>query len=172
MPVIVCTPSAKNRQAVILSFCCLATALLFYLFAGYLAFRGGVLKAVIQILALAVGAVGIHLLIRWGMTAYRYELHDDNLVVLRIVGKKEMMVCNLTLKTAVGLYPKKDYAALPEPKPKIDHSVNYVCSFLSEEPVYYLYRDADVTAMIVFEPDDAFCAEMRRRMTTTMPYED
>ena len=166
------TPNVKNKQAEVLSLCCFAAALLFYLFAGYLGARGGVTKALIQILALAIGAAGIHLLVRWGMTSYRYELHEDNLVVVRIVGKKELMVCNLTLKTALGLYPKAVWDALPEPRPKVDSAVNYVCSFLSENPVRYLYRDADRNNVIIFEPDDAFFAEMRARMTLGTPYED
>lgn len=166
------TPTAKNRQATILSLSTLAASLLLYVFSGLLGARGGITKAAVQILAIGLAAFGIYMLVRWKLTSYRYELHDDNLVVVRIVGKKEIMVCNLTLRTAIALFPKKELTERVKTVGKIDRIVNYVCSFEEEDPTCYLFRDADTAAMIVFEPDDAFCGEMQARMTTKTPYSD
>lgn len=163
MPNVVYTPPKNNRQAGIFSVIAMAAAFFLYACSGLITD----MRYIPQLCALAIAAVGIQMMTRWCLTSYRYELHDDNLVVVKCVGKREMMVCNLTLRTGVGIFPQKDEAALSSVCDRFDRSYNYVVSFQPESVFVYVFRDADMTCRILLEPDERFLSELRARIALT-----
>ncbi len=162
------TPKPQNNQAGPMGAAMIGAALLLFCVATFIQ-RG---HASLQILGLLLGTLGIYTVTRYTLTSFRYELHENNLVVVKIVGKREMTVCDLTLKTARGIFPKTDAEAIREAAPRISESHNYTCTMMTDNTYVYVYTDADRYCTLHLEPDDAFLSEMKARMTISSPYDE
>lgn len=108
---------------------------------------------------------GIQFLIRFGMTAYHYELQDDNFIVVKTVGRRSTIVCNLTLKTALGIVSGDKVSSIPQNFGHISQKYNYCQNMFSKNSYYYLFEFNGKNGMIKFEPDDAFLEEFKQRMS-------
>lgn len=92
-------PPKTNRAGEITAIFLLAFSMICYGFTfSSIPFRG-----IIMFLFFVSLVFGIQFLIRFGMTSYHYELQDDNFLVVKTVGRRSTAVCNLTLKTALGV---------------------------------------------------------------------
>ena len=137
---------------------------------------GGMVKAFLQFFAAGIGVFGLYLLIRWNLTVFIYELTDDCLRIYRKTGKKELCVCDLTLQTGLSLVRKdillallKDPAGTPLEGKKQGNTLNYLNRFGEENPLCYLYADADTANVLILDYDTALEKELIRRIEAVSP---
>ncbi len=154
------TPKRDNRMTVVFAIGFLVTAALLYFYANKLPIQ----PYILQLAAVLLAALGIHMVIRWQITSFRYELHDTNLVVVKCMQKRECMVCDLTLSTYVGLFEETEKEARFSVAPRLAHVYNYTVNFQPTRQMTYVFSDADTHCAILFEPDEAFLTELRARI--------
>ena len=154
------TPKRDNRMTILFAVGFLITAALLYFCAGKLPIQ----PYIMQLAAVLLAALGIHMVIRWQVTSFRYELHDTNLVVVKCMQKRECMVCDLTLSTYVGLFEESEREARFAVAPRLAHVYNYTVNFQPKRQITYVFSDADTHCALLLEPDDAFLSEMKMRI--------
>lgn len=162
------TPKKHNHEAGTFAVIAMACALLLYALSGLFMEQ----PVIPQLCAFVIGAVGIYMIVRYCMTDYRYELREDNLLVIKKVGKTETMICNLTLKTSCGIFLLEDEAGQHSVFETVDKTYNYTVNFRHDQVYVYLFRDADFRCRILLEADEAFMAELKNRCGKGGPYED
>ena len=154
----ICKPERNVSQAKILLFsCAVVTALLF------------LISTVIPVYSSLVSTLGIVALIfsiwinyRYTLTEFEYCVGNGDFSVVRIVGNRREIVCNVALETAVGIFEKRDYDHLPsKDKALIKYSL---CQNIKPNSYVFLCNFNGKRAMIEFEPNNEFVAVFKKEI--------
>ena len=98
------------------------------------------------------------------MTDFEYAVSGGNFTIVKILGNKRQMVCNVALETAICLIEKRDYDHLPSSeKAIIKYSLN---QNIKAKSYVFLCDFNGKRAMIEFEPNDAFVSIMKSEIAT------
>ena len=175
MPPFRYNPPERGRLASLPVFCVLILSVALYAASG-LIHTGGMTKPLLQLTAIGIAAAGLYFLIRWNLTAFRYELTEDCLRVFRLSGKQELCVCDLTLQTGLCLIRKEQFlaarktgASFSETDLKRGTIQNYGNRFGEDNPLCYLYADADTECVLVLDYDPELEREITRRAQLASP---
>lgn len=156
----ICKPERSVFQTkVLISVCVVVTAALFLastLIEQY--------SSLFQLSGFASMMISILLCVRYPMTEFEYAVSGGNFTIVKILGNKRQMVCNVALETAICLIEKRDYDHLPSSeKAIIKYSLN---QNIKAKSYVFLCDFNGKRAMIEFEPNDAFVSIMKSEIAT------
>ncbi|MCQ2435950.1 MAG: hypothetical protein MJ101_03495 [Clostridia bacterium] len=123
---------------------------------------------VAQIVALAVFSLALWTVVRFVMPRYEYELTDTELTVRRITGTRcETLGCmTLTAGIAIVKSPAtaEEKAAFVSTFGKTDNRFNF-CANIRADQYVYVTEFASKRIEVLLECDEAFAAEIRKRIS-------
>ncbi len=106
--------------------------------------------------------VTLMLVLRYVMSEYEYSVDGESFTVTRVMGKKRTDMCCISLSTAIELYKKQDYAALPKAEKAITkYSLN---QNIKADSYVFLCEFNGRRTMVEFEPNEAFAGIMREQI--------
>lgn len=118
-----------------------------------------------QLVSLLFTAVSFELLNRYYLTTYMYELTDEDFIIRKSTGQKVRTVCNLSLKTLLGIEKqaktKQERAALAERYGKERILYHYTQSLAPKNAYSLFFEFNGKTAEIVFEPNDEMVCRLQ-----------
>jgi hypothetical protein len=96
------------------------------------------------------------------LTEFEYAVGGGDFNIIKIVGNKRQVICNVALETAVCLIEKRDYDHLPSSeKAIIKYSLN---QNMKANSYVFLCDFNGKRAMIEFEPNEAFVSIMKNEI--------
>ena len=150
-----CKPEINVTQMRLIVFIGLISSIGAYIAGSALETYGGYLK----LLGFVFLCVFLMLLIRHVLSEYEYSVDGENFTVTRFTGKRSTVVCCLNLSTAIEVYKKSDYAALPkQEKAILKYSLN---QNIKADSYVFLCEFNGKRAMVEFEPNEIFVKIMR-----------
>ena len=123
------------------------------------------LRPFLQAAAVILFVVGLQFLIRFSMTEFIYELQEDNLLVHKKVGRRQTTFCDLTLRLAKEVLEKPSQGSFEKKHGKMTRIYNCCTNFMPKHAHIFIFTFADKPSALIFEPNDAFLSEMKRRIT-------
>ena len=147
------TPQTKPRTAFLFSASCAASGMILYALSSYIAHA----FTLLPILSLALIAIGIWFLYRFGLLSYRYEIRDHVLCVHRRLFRTERTVYTLSLHMAFAAVDADDTTT----RKRIGKAYrvhNFLSVWPSEQAVVIYYRDAGRLCAVMLENNPAFTA--------------
>ncbi|MCI8388302.1 MAG: hypothetical protein HFE63_07565 [Clostridiales bacterium] len=125
--------------------------------------------AFIQLAAIVIAVVGIQIFVRYSLSEFRYILEDDDdgdtsLLIYKRQGAREMKVCHVSLGKTVAVFKLNSMPDFQKKYGTTSNRFNY-CQNMGKDNMYVLiFRDGEKLIEVRFEPDEAFAAEMQKRM--------
>ena len=114
--------------------------------------------SVVQAVSFAFFAFSIYIITRYVLTSYYYEIDGENFRIVKITGKKNEPMCNISLRTKGEVKSPKD-----KRKPtRIRY--DYTRNFMPNDKYIYCFIWNGRDAEIVFEPSADFVAFMNARI--------
>ena len=111
-------------------------------------------NAVVEFCGFISLMASILLVYRFSLTEFEYAVTDCDFTVTKVVGNKRTPMCCIALETAVDIYEKSDYDALPRNEKAITkYSLN---QNMFAKSYVFLCEFNDRRAMIEFEPNIQF----------------
>ena len=112
-----------------------------------------------QIGALIFYIFSFELLYRYVLTTYTYAIDGENFIVHKKAGKKQIYVCNVSMKTAIALvktpHGKAERAATAEQFGRVGIRYNY-CQIVAPKDAYsYFFEFNGKVAEVVFQPNES-----------------
>lgn len=106
--------------------------------------------------------VSILLCVRYSLTEFEYSVNGCDFSVIKVIGNKRQIICNVALETAIDLIEKRDYDHLPSSeKAIIKYSLN---QNMKTKSYVFLCCFNGKRAMIEFEPNEAFVSIMKNQI--------
>lgn len=106
--------------------------------------------------------VSILLCVRYPMTEFEYSVGGGDFTIVKSIGNKRQVICNVALETAICLIEKRDYDHLPSSeKAIIKYSLN---QNMKAKSYVFLCVFNGKRAMIEFEPNEAFVSIMKNEI--------
>lgn len=131
-----------------------------------------VVSALLQLAALAMAVVGLQYLIRFSLSEYRYVIDDlddgsSELLIFRKQGSRDIKVAHIELSKVKAVVRLADSPDIKSKYGATTNRFNYCQNPGKAGQWVILYRDGEDFIELRFEPDDAFAAELRKRIVTT-----
>ena len=86
-------------------------------------------------------------------------------MVIAVTGKSSLLCCNLSLSRTVALLPYEEYKKQREKFGKISKSYNYCACLFGGEKYVYITDYENERCMVIFEADEYFLNEFKKRMS-------
>lgn len=146
----------ENGKARKVSFAVIVFAVLLWMISA-LEFK---FHAVVQVISVGFMVVGLQILIRYVLSAFRYvvEYSDDGSAVLLIFkgqGSREAKVCHVALDRVVALFKLTDLPKFQEKYGTTANRFNYCQNMGKDAQWVLLFRDGERIIEVRFEPDEA-----------------
>lgn len=150
-------PNRNNNRLFAVCIPLITVAFLFFALAKVLPYAG-ILQGVGGIFCV----VFLFLTIRYALSAYRYVIDGDSLLVYRRQGKREEALCSISLTSILFLYTKEEFK-----KASPSHALryNFCQNFGAKNAVFLLFVFDDVIdkrAVISFEPSAEMLACLKQ----------
>lgn len=154
----ICKPERNVFQTKLLvTVCAVVTAVLFLVSTLITQY-----SSLVQLCGYISLMVSILLCVRYSLTEFEYAVGCGDFHVIKIVGNKRQVICNVALETAVCLIEKRDYDHLPSSeKAIIKYSLN---QNMKAKSYVFLCVFNGKRAMIEFEPNEAFVSIMKNEI--------
>ncbi len=151
----ICKPERNALQTkLLLTVCTLVTATLFLISVFEIPYA-----SLINLCGYISLVISILLCVRFSMTEYEYAIGGGNFTIIKQLGSKRQIVCNVALETAIALIEKRDYDHLPSnEKAIIKYSLN---QNIRANSYVFLCEFNGKRAMIEFEPNPQFVSLMK-----------
>lgn len=152
----VCIPK-KEKKAQWLSFSCILSGILLMGISSLLDYR-----VVFQLIAVILVVAGIQLLVRFVLSDYRYIIDDREdgtaeLIIYRKQGKRDVLVCRMSLSAVVELFPRGTK------KTQVNTCYNYTQN-LGTAGHSLIFDDGDKRVEVIIEPDTEFINAINARI--------
>ena len=158
----------ENGKARKISFIIMVFAVLLWMTSAFeFAFR-----AVVQIAAIGLMVVGLQILIRYGLSKFRYVLEDGDdgttdLMIFKSQGSREAKVCHVALTKVEAIFKLIDEPEFQKKYGKTANRFNYCQNMGKENQWILLFCDGENLIEVRFEPNDAMVSEINKRIGTT-----
>ncbi len=154
----ICKPERSVLQTrILVSVCVIVTASLFLISTLINQYSG-----LVQLCGWIAMGVSVLLCVRYPMTEFEYTVGGGNFSIVKILGNKRQVVCNVALETAIGVIEKRDYDHLPSAeKAIIKYSLN---QNIKAKSYVFLCVFNGKRAMVEFEPNEAFVSIMKNEI--------
>ncbi len=114
--------------------------------------------SVVQAVSFAFFAFSIYIITRYVLTSYYYEIDGENFRIVKVTGKKNEPMCNISLRT-------KGEVKTPKDKRKATRiRYDYTRNFTPNDKYIYCFEWNGKDAEIVFEPNADFVAFMNAKI--------
>lgn len=146
----ICKPERNVAQTRLLIITCVVVTLSIFIASTVVP----AYNAVVEFCGFISLMVSILLVYRFSLTEFEYAVTDCDFTVTKVVGNKRTPMCCIALETAVDIYEKSDYDALPRNEKAITkYSLN---QNMFAKSYVFLCEFNDRRAMIEFEPNIQF----------------
>ena len=154
------TPPISNKKAY---FTCFFTFLLFS--ACYVTITiWGKFVWIFQLVAILFAVVFIEVLIRYVMARHTYVLDGENFIIIRKIGNKKTVACDVSLRMSMGVVEKENAKNIEQNFGPIFRTYNYCQNLFPKTCYFYIFELSGKRCAVSFEPDEAFLSEMKARM--------
>ena len=159
-----CIPK-ENKKARKISFVFMVFAVLLWMTSALdFAF-----SAVVQIIAIALMVVGLQILIRFGLSKFRYVLEDDDsgdtdLLVFKTQGNREAKVAHVALSKVMALFKLTDEPDFQKKYGTTANRFNYCQNMGKDAQWVLLFADGEKLIEVRFEPDEAMIQTINSRI--------
>ncbi|MBQ8404093.1 MAG: hypothetical protein IJX55_06690 [Clostridia bacterium] len=116
--------------------------------------------AFFQLAAFGLWAFGLWVVCRYSLTSYYYEVDGDIFRIIKVMGQRQQVVGNISMRT--GIFLKKLSEA--KERPPARNRFDYCSNFAPQEKYVYFFEWNGVNAEIIFEPSEEFAAIMQERL--------
>ncbi len=154
-------PQKENHYPEYIAFGAMIAAVTLYLLSRF----QSPVRPVLQAAAVVLFIVGLQFLIRFTMTEFIYELQDDNLIIHKKVGRRQVVFCDLTLRLAKEVFEKPTSGSFEKEHGKMTRIYNCCTNFMPQHAHVFIFTFADKPSALIFEPNDIFLQEMKDRIT-------
>ena len=146
----ICKPERNVAQTRLLIITCVVVTLSIFIASTVVP----AYNAVVEFCGFISLMASILLVYRFSLTEFEYAVTDCYFTVTKVVGNKRTPMCCIALETAVDIYEKSDYDALPRNEKAITkYSLN---QNMFAKSYVFLCEFNDRRAMIEFEPNIQF----------------
>lgn len=146
----ICKPERNVAQTRLLIITCVVVTLSIFIASTVVP----AYNAVVEFCGFISLMASILLVYRFSLTEFEYAVTDCDFTVTKVVGNKRTPMCCIALETAVDIYEKSDYDALPRNEKAITkYSLN---QNMFAKSYVFLCEFNDRRAMIEFEPNIQF----------------
>ena len=126
-------------------------------------------SAVVQIAAIALMVVGLQILIRFGLSKFRYVLEDGDdgttdLMIFKSQGSREAKVCHVALTKVEAIFKLTDEPEFQKKYGKTSNRFNYCQNMGKEFQTILLFRDGENLIEVRFEPDKTMLEAIKSRI--------
>ncbi|MGN1095906.1 MAG: hypothetical protein ACI4QR_05915, partial [Eubacteriales bacterium] len=91
-------------------------------------------KSAVQLAALVLFVLGIWIACRYVLIGYYYSIDGENFRIIKVNGKKEQLVCNISMRTGYEVFPISDKENRKHVKVRYNYSRNIMPK---DEYIYY-----------------------------------
>ena len=159
-----CMPK-ENGKARKISFVVMVLAVLLWMTSALeFAFR-----AVVQVVAIGLMVIGLQILIRFGLSKFRYVLEDDDsgdtdLLIFKAQGSREAKVAHVALSKVKALFKLTDEPDFQKKYGSTANRFNYCQNMGKEAQWVLLFADGEKLIEVRFEPDEAMISAINSRI--------
>ena len=152
----------KNNKALHIATILLATGVISFLISTHFPY----VPYLFQLAAIVLLTFGIQILQRYHLSDFKYVIDDRDdgssyFNVIKIQGKKEVMVCSIALDRCVFFGDPKEY------NNKTVNSFDYKQNVFIKDKYIIIYNDISGLVTVKIEADEAFSAEIGKRIPKT-----
>ena len=126
------------------------------------------LKMIYQLSGVVTATIAAQITTRFIISGYIYILNETDFIIFKASSKKSVQVCNISLETAIDVIDisgkNKKFADIKKQFGKIDIRLNFCQNLFPGKSYSYIFDYGDKKALIKFEGDEYFIAEMKRRI--------
>ena len=128
-------------------------------------------RAVVQIAAIALMVVGLQILIRFGLSKFRYVLEDDDsgdtdFLIFKAQGSREAKVAHVALSKVKAILKLTDEPDFQKKYGTTANRFNYCQNMGKDAQWLLLFSDGDNLIEVRFEPDEEMVAAINNRIGT------
>ncbi len=154
----------KNGKARRTSFIWLLCGILVTMASGALPYAG-----LFQLAGIVCVVVGTAFLVRYVLSDFVYQIDDrddgaSDFLVYKKQGQREMKVCHIDLAKAVDILPRADMKAYAAEHGRTKQRFSYTQNPGRAAEQVLLFQDGGEVVEVIFEPDAAFLAEVKKRI--------
>ena len=107
----------------------------------------------------------IQSIIRYFIYEYKYIISNNAFSVVQISGKREKVLCNLDLSTAVGVYDAERFGHEKKNIGHIKSLYNYTQNFMPDNRFYYVFEFNGAKCCVSFETSREFADALKEKTT-------
>lgn len=122
-------------------------------------------KVLFEVAAFLLCVLTLEMFIRYVLTEYSYSIEGDDFIVMKRVGRRTQYVCNLSLRTAIGLFETRSLQKEKAEESDYGHiQIRYdFCQTIRKSGAYsLLFEFNDKIAEIKFQPNEEMRSQLQR----------